>query len=279
MGVYAKSTRNKKFFKKRPKKGARRSRTGYASKRDLYLLSKQVSATREMKHAFQSDFFEFGSYNAPNDTFTQTWKVVSLAIDGAGGFAIPQGVQDSQRIGSQIRVKKVMLKANFIPTPVQDPPFTNTIPKPQIVKVYFGYAKSQLGISRGELPSAALDFFKVGGNNAPPVGDVRDLNKMINNDLYTIVKRSRNIKVGNSRYFQSQLADQDFNNNDFPLFQSYSCDLTKFYHKNQKFNETDAGSSNRGLYMYVTCVDATGTTSTYLPMQMSYEIIMTYTDS
>lgn len=275
MGIYAKSTRNRKFFKRRPRKG-RKLRTGVATKRDLYLLSQQITRTKEVKHAFQSQIFDFGSYNAPNDTFTQTWRVVSLAIDGGNGVSIPQGVQDGQRVGQNIRIKKVMLKANFIPVPVTG---ENVIPRPQIIKVYFGYVKSQVGVSRGELPSAALDFFKTGGVNANPQGDVRDLNKTINNDLYTIVKKSPHIKVGNSRYFQSQLADQDFNNNDFALFKSYSCDLTKFYHKTQKFNEADAGSSNRSLYMYVTCVDANGTQSSYLPMQMSYELSIAYTDS
>lgn len=274
MGVYGKATRQKKFFKRRPRKG-NKVRSGFATKRDLMLLSKQVSATREVKQAFSSQIFDFGSYNAPNDTFTQTWKVVSLAIDG-GGLAIPQGVQDGQRVGQNIRIKKVMLKANFLPVPVTG---ENVIPRPQIVKVYFGYAKPQLGISRGELPSAALDFFKVGGTNSPPQGDVRDLNKSINSDLYSIRKKSPHIKIGNSRYFQSQLADQDFNNNDFNLFRSYSADLTKFYIKNQKFNEADAGSSVRGLYMYVTCVDANGTQSNYLPVQMSYELSIAYTDA
>lgn len=276
MGIYAKSTRNRKFFKRRPKKGARRYRRGVATKRDLYLLSKQIASTREVKHAFAGQIFDFGSYNAPNDTFNQTWRVVSLAIDGTGGVSIPRGNNNSTRIGSEIRIKKVMLKASFIPVPVTG---ENPIPRPQIVKVYFGYAKPQLGVSRGELPSAALDFFKVQGSNAAPQGDVRDLNKVINTDLYSIVKKSRNIKIGNSRYFQSQLADQDFNNNDFSLFKTYNVDLTKFYHKTQKFNENDQGSSNRGLYMYVTCVDATGTQSTSFPVQMSYELCISYTDS
>lgn len=275
MGIYAKSTRNRKFFKRRPRKGARRFKRGYATKRDLYMLSKQIVRAKEVKHAFKNQIFDFGSYNAPNDTFTQTWRVISLAIDG-GGLAIPQGVQDGQRIGNNIRIKKVMLKANFVPVPVTG---ENPIPRPQVCKIYFGYSKPQLALSRGELPSAALDFFKVGGTNAAPQGDIRDLNKSINTDLYTIVKKSRNMKVGNSRYFQSQLADQDFNNNDFGLFKSYSADLTKFYHKTQRFNENDTGSSNRGLYMYVTCVDATGTQSTSLPMQMSYELCISYTDS
>lgn len=275
-GVYAKSTRNRKFFKRRPRKGARRFKRGVATKRDLYLLSKQIDRTREVKQAFASQIFDFGSYNAPNDTFTQTWRVVSLAIDGAGGVSIPRGNTGSQRIGTDIRIKKVTLKANFIPVPVTG---ENVIPRPQIIKVYFGYAKSQLGISRGELPSAALDFFKVGGTNDAPQGDVRDLNKIINTDLYTIVKKSPHIKIGNSRYLQAQSGEQDFANNDFALFRSYSADLTKFYHKTQRFNETDAGSSNRGLYMYVTCVDATGGQSSYLPMQMSYELCISYTDS
>lgn len=273
--VYAKSTRNRKFFKRRPRKG-RKLRTGVATKRDLYLLSKQISSSREVKHAFQGQIFDFGSYNAANDTFTQTWRVVSLAIDGSNGVSIGRGPNESNRIGSEIRIKKVTLKASFIPSPVTG---ENVIPRPQIVKVYFGYAKPQLGVSRGELPSAALDFFKVQGSNAAPEGDVRDLNKEINTDLYTIVKKSRNIKIGNSRYFQSQLADQDFNNNDFNLFKTYNVDITKFYHKTQKFNEGDQGSSNRGLYMYVTTVDATGTQSSSLPVQMSYELCVSYTDS
>lgn len=276
MGIYAKSTRNRKFFKRRPKKGGRRVRSGVATKRDLYLLSKQITATREVKHAFSNQIFDFGSYNAANDTFTQTWKVISLAIDGSNGVSIARGNSDSARIGSEIRIKKVTLKCNFLPSPVNG---DNIIPRPQIVKVYFGYAKPQLGQSRGELPSAALDFFKVQGSNAAPEGDVRDLNKMINTDFYTIVKRSRNIKIGNSRYFQSQLSDQDFNNNDFNLFKTYNVDLTKFYHKSQKFNETDTGSSNRGLYAYVTCVDAVGSQSVELPVQMSYELCVSYTDS
>lgn len=276
MGIYAKSTRNRKFFKRRPKKGGRRIRRGVATKRDLYMLSKQITATREVKHAFTGQILDFGSYNAPNDTFTQTWRVISLAIDGGSGISIGRGPNESNRIGSEIRVKKVTLRCNFLPSPVSG---DNVIPRPQIVKVYFGYAKSQLGVSRGELPSAALDFFKVQGQNAAPEGDVRDLNKIINTDLYTIVKKSRNIKIGNSRYFQSQLGDQDFNNNDFNLFKTYNVDLTKFYHKNQKFNENDQGSSNRGLYAYVTCVDATGTQSVELPVQMSYELMVQYTDS
>lgn len=275
MGIYAKSTRNRKFFKRRPKKG-RRVRSGFASKRQLYLLSRQISQTREVKHAFTGQIFDFGSYNAANDTFTQTWRVISLAIDGGNGVSISRGPNESNRIGSEIRIKKVMLKCNFLPSPVSG---DNVIPRPQIVKVYFGYAKSQLGVSRGELPSAALDFFKVQGTNVAPEGDVRDLNKTINTDLYTIVKKSRNMKIGNSRYFQSQLAEQDYNNNDFSLFKTYNVDLTKFYHKTQKFNETDAGSSNRGLFAYVTCVDASGTQSTELPMQMSYELCISYTDS
>ena len=275
MGIYAKSTRNRKFFKRRPKKG-RRVRSGLASKRDLYLLSKQISSTREVKHAYTGQIFDFGSYNAPNDTFTQTWKVISLAIDGGSGVSISRGPNESNRVGSEIRIKKVTLKCNFLPSPVSS---DNTIPRPQIVKVYFGWAKSQLGVSRGELPSAALDFFKSQGTNQSPIGDVRDLNREINSDLYSICKKSRNMKIGNSRYFQSQLGEQDFNNNDFSLFKTYNVDLTKFYHKTQKFNENDTGSSNRGLFAYITCVDASGTQSTELPMQMSYELCISYTDS
>ncbi len=278
MGIYGKATRNRKFFKRRPAKGGRRVRRGVATKRDLYLLSKQITATREVKQAFATQSFSFGSHNAANEGLGGTYATKSLAIDGdVGNVGIPLGTAQNQRIGNNIRIKKVMLRMNFTLNGVDA--LGNPIPKPQIVKVMFGYSKSELGRSRQSLPPDALKLYKFGGSAVDPAGDVRDLNQIINTDLYTIVKKSRNIKIGNSAYFQGQGAQQDFNNNDFGMFKSYSADLTKFYHKNQHFYSSDTGSSNRGLYMYITTVDATGETSTSFPLTCNYELIVSYTDS
>lgn len=275
-GIYAKSTTRRKFFKKRSRKG-NRVRGGVATKRDLYLLSRQISRTREQKVAFATDRVSFGAYNAPNAGVTQTYRTISLAIDGSSGVSIPQGARLSERVGGDIRIKKVMLKMNFVIKPVDA--VTNPIPQPMIVKLYFGWSKSQVNISRQALPVSALDFFRYGGSSSSPTGSVLDLTKTINTDLYTIVKKSKNIKMGNARHFQSQLNQQDFANNDFNLFQTYSADLTKHYIKNQKFNELDSGSSCRGLYCYCTAVSADGSFSTNLPLEVTYELAVHYTDA
>jgi len=277
MGIYARPTRNRRFFKKRPKKGGRRVRRGLATKRDLYMLSKQITRTRETKVAFVTDRVSFGAYNAPNAGVTQTYRTISLAIDGSTGVSISQGAGLSQRIGGDIRIKKVILKMNFIPRPVD--PVNNPIPQPGIVKLYFGYSKPQVNISRQALPATALDFFRYGGISSSPTGSNLDLCKTINTDLYTIVKKSRNMKVGNSAYFQSQINNQDWNNNDFAMFKTYTADLTKHYIKNQKFNEADFGSSCRGLYCYVTSVSSDGNFSTSLPFEVAYELAVHYTDA
>lgn len=278
MGIYAKSTRNRKFFKRRPRKG-RKPRSGLATKRDLFLLSKQITATREIKQAFAVQDFEFGSYKAPNEGISDTYATRSLAIDGTyNAITIPQNSTASGRIGSDIRIKKVELKMNFVVLPVQA---GNTTPKPQIVKVFFGYSKPMASRSRQNLPPNASLFYKLGNVAVNPTGTVDDLARSdsINTDLYTIVKRTRNIKLGASAYEQSNPNFQNWSNNDFSLFKSMSFDLTKFYPKNQSFYGTEAGSVQRGLYMYVTAVNCDGTTSTITPLKCSYELKVSYTDA
>ncbi len=275
--VYARKTSKRKFFKRRPKTGGRRLNNRVAKMSDLYKLQRQITVTREHKVAFSTDRVSFGAYNAPNAGVTQTYRTISLAIDGGTGVSIPQGAGLSQRIGGDIRIKKVMLKMNFIPRPVY--PVNNPLPQPGIVKLYFGYSKPQVNISRQALPTTALDFFRYGGIASSPTGSNLDLCKEINSDLYTIVKKSRNIKVGNSAYFQGQTAQNDFNNNDFKMFATYTADLTKHYIKKQTFNENDFGSSQRGLFCYVTSVSADGNFSTNIPFEVAYELAIHYTDS
>lgn len=276
MGVYTKATRQRKFLKRRPRRNP--IRKGMATKRDLMLLSKQVSATREVKNAFANQTIVFGSYNADNEVVSNTYKTERLGITGGvGEIGIPLGTAQNQRIGNDIRIKKVMLRANFTVRPVDVG--TNPTPIPQIVKIYFGYSKPQSAIPRQGLPFNANSFFKFGGSATSPTGTVNDLTRVINTDLYTIVKKSPNMKLGNSAYYQGNANAQDWNNNDFNMFKTYTADLTKFYIKNQKFNGSDNGSSNRGLDMYVTCVPADGSSSVQFPCEMTYELQVSYTDS
>lgn len=279
MGIYAKSTRNRKFFKRRSKKGARRARRGLATKRDLYLLSRQITATREVKHAFTTQTFSFGSYNAANEGINGTYCTRNLGITGGvGEIGIPLGTAQNQRIGSSIRIKKVMLRMNFTVNGVVQN--SNPVPKPQLVKVMFGYSKPQLGEDRQKLPTQALALYMYGGSANNPAGDTRDLNiNKINTKLYTIVKKSRTMKIGNAGYLQGQVAQQDFQNNTFVMYKNYTADLTKFFHKTQNFYSNDSGSSNRTLSMYITTCDATGESSTSFPLSCNYELCVSYTDS
>lgn len=275
--VYARKTSKRKFFKRRPKTGGRRLNNRVAKMSDLYRIQRMVTATREHKVAFATDRVSFGAYNAPNAGVTQTYRTISLAIDGANGVSIPQGAGLSQRVGGDIRIKKVMLKMNFLPRPVDA--VNNPLPQPGQIKLYFGYSKPQVNISRQALPVTALDFFRYGGTASSPTGSNLDLCKTINTDLYTIVKKSRTMKLGNSAYYQGQIQIQDWNNNDYSMNHTYTADLTKHYIKKQTFNELDFGSSQRGLYCYVTSVSSDGNFSTSIPFEVAYELAVHYTDS
>lgn len=277
MGIYGKSTRNRKFFKRRLKKGGKRLRNRNAKMSDLYRLSKQVSNTRETKMAFVTDRVSFGGYLAPNQGVTSTWRTLSLAIDGSSGVSIPQNATIAGRVGQNIEIKKVTLKMQFIVKPVDA--VTNPLPRPQVVQVLFGYSKPQVNIGRQALPTSALDFYRFGGSSSSPTGSITDYVKTVNTSLYSIVKRSRKMKIGNSAYFQSQIQQQDFNNNFFQMHKSYTVDLTKHYIKTQKFNEFDLGSSCRGLYAYLSCAAADGSFDTSLPLECVYELCVAYTDS
>lgn len=277
MGVYGPTTRRKRFFKKAPKKG-RRVKSGVASKRDIYMLSKQISNTREHKQIYQTGIFDFGSYNAANfGGLTQTYKVLSLAIDNADGVSCPLGTNSSSRIGSEIRVKKVTLKMNFIPKAYDA--VTNPIASPQIVKVYFGWHKDQIAQARNRLTAGAVDFFTFGANAVNPTGQLTDINRETNKELYSIVKKSRNMKIGTAQTFSAGTQNSYWANNDFKLFKQYEVDLTKHVNKVQRFNESDPASSNRGLFAYVTSISADGTLYDKQPIECSYELCYTYTDS
>jgi len=277
MGVYGKATKSRRFIKKRPKKGPR-VRSGMATKRDLFMLSKQISNTREHKEIFQTGIFDFGSYNAENfGGLSQTYKVLSLAIDNADGVSCPLGTSSSNRVGNEIRVKRVTLKMNFVPLPYDAT--TNPVPSPQIVKVYFGYHKPQIAQSRNRLTAGAVDFFTFGATAVNPSGQITDLNRETNKELYSIVKKSRNFKIGTSQTFNAGTDHSYWGNNDFKSFKQYDVDITKHVNMVQRFNESDPASSNRGLFAYVTCVAADGSLYTHQPVQCTYELCYKYTDS
>lgn len=277
MGVYGRATRAKKFFKRRPKKGSKRVNNRNAKMSDLMRLSRQISNTRETKMAFVTDRISFGGYKAPNAGVTDTWRTLSLAIDGGSGIGIPQNASIAGRVGQTIDIKKVTLKMQFIVKPVNET--TNPIPRPQIVQCLFGFSKPQVNIGRQALPTSALDFYRYGGTSSSPGGSIVDMVKSVNTSLYSIVKRSKKMKIGNSAYFQGQGQLQDFNNNFFSMHKSYTVDLTKHYIKTQKFNEFDLGSSCRGLYCYLSCVAADGSFDTSLPLECVYELCVQYQDS
>lgn len=276
-GIYGRRARNRKFFKRRPRKG-RKPRSGLATKRDLYLLSKQISNTREHKEIFQTGIFDFGSYNAANfGGLTQTYKVLSLAIDNTDGVSCPLGTSSSARIGNEIRVKQVTLKMNFVPKPYDA--VTNAVAIPQIVKVYFGWHKPQIAQSRNRLTAGAVDFFTFGSTAVNPTGQLTDLNREVNKELYSIVKKSRNMKIGTAQTFNAGTQNSYWANNDFKMFRQYQVDLTKHVNKVQRFNETDPASSNRGLFAYVTTTNADGTLSAGFPIECTFELCYKYTDS
>lgn len=174
-----------------------------------------------------------------------------------GYWTIPQGVGAGNRVGNQIRPKKVML--NYVLRPLPHDAVTNPNPLPCQVLLYLGYVKS----SPSSLP-IAIDFnyfFQSGSSSISPVGNLRDTVSVINKDYWTIKKKWSH-KIGYSAYNGTgQIAGSQFQqNNDFKMNAVRKLDITKLVPKTLIFNDTQQSTNTKNLFFMYEAVSATGST-------------------
>ena len=195
-----------------------------------------------------------------------------------GYLTIPQGVGQNQRIGNEIKIRKVFLR--YVLRPQGYNVDNNPFPAPCQIDMYLGRTR----ICPGDQPIAA-DFnnlFQSGSASLAPVGSLNDLVSNPNTDYFTIKKRwSHKLGYANYQGTGAINANQYFANNDFKLNVVKKLDITKLCPKTLKFNDTLNTVQGPGLFFWYQAVNAGGGVngSTVLPAHITFWIDIQYEDA
>lgn len=192
-------------------------------------------------------------------------------------MSIAQGANQQQRIGNQIKTKKLIFSGCLFPNFYNVT--TNPIPKPLEVVMWIIYDREAPSID----PVPGTDFIQLGSTTSALVGNLSDILCDVNNDRYRLVAR-KVLKLGYANYggTGTQVAGQAFANNDFKLNQRFRFDLTKHYPKIVKYNDNYTSPTSRGLFCVIQPVPADGTVATpatALPCYISYALSYQYEDA
>lgn len=233
-------------------------------------VKKELHRNVENKLVVENVTVDFSAYLANIDLAVQTISPSPSTLP------IAQGVEQGQRIGNTIRTRKLILKYIIHPNP-QDGT-TQPQPVPQEVTIWIGYLKN----NRTKQPDIAdyNVFFQSGNTSVAPSSNLSDMILPENLDVFHICKKIRH-KIGNSVYtdYQGIKPSNYYTNNDFALNVMRTVDCTKYINKVLKFNDQSL-VSDTGLYMWMTSVNADGTTNYQdKVVRMNYTLRYEYEDA
>jgi len=253
------------------KRGAARIKGGVSSAVKAY-VARSLAVNVENKTANANFAGSFGSALANASMYSYPMTPYT------GYMTVGQGVQQNQRIGNQIKIKKATLR--YILRPTGYDAGSNPFPAPVVVDLYLGKIK----VCPGEIP-AAVDFntlYQNGNTSFGPVGNLNDLISETNKDYWTISKRwSHKVGFANTQGTGGAANFQYFANNDFKLNIMKKMDITKHYPKTLKFNDGTNQVQGPGLFLFYQCVSAGGgqNASTVLPCHITFWIDIQYEDA
>lgn len=195
----------------------------------------------------------------------------------AAYMPIQQGAGQDDRIGNKISTKRVMLRYILYPLPYNAT--TNPANCPQNIVMWIGRLK------RSMLSPTSTDFnnfFQYGSGSAPPLGDLGDLNNIVNKDYFTIDKKMVH-KIGFADFSGSSVnvGAHSYTNNDYAYNVIRTVDITKCFAKNYLFNDTDNDPQNSRTYIWFEAVRADGLAalSTTIPVLFRGTVDYSYTDN
>jgi len=191
-------------------------------------------------------------------------------------FTIAQGVQEAQRIGNQIRLKKWVIRGLIHPASNTSNIVQNT--SQGYVDIYFGRLNTN-----GELSSSLPNLLDNGNTSEAPSGTMTQIFRRVNKDEYKIYYHKR-FKVAPAN---SVSGLQTTINNDFGLVKTFGFDVCKHICKSAviKYNDNDNDPNNdmiRRLALWATWTPAIGdmgTNSNVQTLNHYYNIsIQSYAD-
>lgn len=190
-------------------------------------------------------------------------------------LSIPQGTGASERIGNQIRIKKLSLKGVIIPSAYNAT--TNPNPRPQFVKLFFLTRKD----SPMEIYSTLTDVFQYGTTSEGFGTALYNLMRPINTDEW-MCHLTKTFKVGyaSSTGTGGVAGSEYYANNEFKITNFVNVDLTKYCPKIFKFDDNTVNPSSRNIILYPVVYTADG--SVYgggeVPATFQYNLQVEYYD-
>lgn len=234
------------------------------------LIKNVIKRQEETKIAVYQDGFNFGggAINASN--------IVPLTPFTSPYLSIVQGTGQGDRIGNRIRVKSAIFRYTLYPSPYNA--VTNIIPIPQHVRLWFFSVKE----SNSLLASNPPNFIQNGDSSSSLTGTLTDLNRVMNNDLYTYLGH-RTHKIGYAEYFGTgaSAANEYFRSNDYKLNVNAQVNLTKMYPKQIKYNDTGTVPSSKLIMVLWESINADGSSPVALglPCYINFQVTLKYTDA
>lgn len=162
---------------------------------------------------------------------------------------INQGVGQGDRVGNQIKTKKLLFKGTLSPAPYNST--DNAFPVPVMVKLWILYDKTD-PIAE---PDPWTNLFQNGNTTKGLSNDLTDMWAPVNKDRYHVA-HERVFKLGFANYDYSTQSGVDpiaqaanyYINNDYQLNANFSIDLTDAYPKIVKFQDGQTTPTSRGLF-------------------------------
>lgn len=213
-------------------------------------VKKEIARQAENKVINIQQAREFGSYLDSN-----TMNVFPMTPYPTLFPAPTLGTASNNRIGNQIRTRKVML--NYVLRPTVYSVANNPNPVPVHVQMYLGYVKQSSGV----IPtSSEFNFFYNNGSSSfAPSATLADLISQENKDRFTILKKwTHRVAFANYAGSGGQLAWQTNANNDFKSSIVKKLDITKMYPKILKFDDANQAVQGRGLFLFYQAISANG---------------------
>lgn len=179
-------------------------------------------------------------------------NIIALCPNSALGsiYQMVQGTGQQQRIGNQVRLKKLIFRGIMAPNPYSAT--TNPTPNPVMIQMFIISMKRNVPSSSiAEVNNVFQNtFFANGSTSLGALGTLYDAVTPINTDQVTLHYK-RTFKLGYENYSGvTGGADtgQTKASNDYKLNQRFSINLAKYMTKVWKFNDNEGATTSRQVY-------------------------------
>lgn len=227
-------------------------------------IKKAISRNCEYKQAFKQ--------NVNQDIITiaaTAPTAISLLPEPA------QGTGDSDRIGSVINMKKIIVKGYVNLKAYNSADTTPVSPGPFLVRAWILSAKN-INTNTFSNTTAATSFFEANNTSVAPTSNMNNMLYTVNRKLFTVHK-TKSWKLGAAS--TSSVNNPSFYYDNSPMSAPFYFDCSKFVGR-LKFDEGQTWATNDNLFLVWMVCRADGAASNVVaPIEYHYNLQSSYTDA